>query len=115
MLISDLPYYMFKCLVLTIIIELIIAIIIGIRGKKNIINVVLVNIITNPLVVTLPFFLLIVFNYQVYKYSIYFLEVITLITEGFIYYKVLDYKRINPFIISLILNGASYLLGFVIN
>ena len=115
MLISDLPYYMFKCLVLTIIIELIIAIIIGIRGKKNIINVVLVNIITNPLVVTLPFFLLIVFNYQVYKYSIYFLEAITLITEGFIYYKVLDYKRINPFIISLILNGASYLLGFVIN
>ena len=72
MLISDLPYYMFKCLVLTIIIELIIAIIIGIRGKKNIINVVLVNIITNPLVVTLPFFLLIVFNYQVYKYNLYY-------------------------------------------
>ena len=43
------------------------------------------------------------------------LEIITVITEGFIYSKVLDFKKINPYILSIILNLGSYLIGEVIN
>ena len=115
MTLDQLPLVMVKCLVLTILIEGIIAVIIGIRDKKDILNIILVNIITNPIVVSLPFVFLIVFGYTYYKISFYILEVITLLVEGLIYYKVLNYKKINPFIISLILNGSSYLIGELLN
>ena len=115
MKISDLPLVMVRCLLLTILIEGIIAIIIGIRNKKDILNVILVNIVTNPIVVSLPFVFLITYGYKYYRISFYILEIVTLIVEGLIYYKVLNYKKINPFIISLILNGSSYLIGEIIN
>ena len=51
MLIKDIPFIMFKCLFLTILIETIFSFFIGLRKKKDIINVILVNVITNPIVV----------------------------------------------------------------
>ena len=109
--ISDLPYIMLKCLVLTIIIESIIALILGVRDKKDIINIILVNIVTNPVVVSLPIFMLVRYGYDMQIKTLYILEVITVLVEGFIYKKVLNYKKINPFILSLILNLGSYLIG----
>ena len=86
MSINELPIVMVRCLVFTIIIEVIVGIILGIRNKKDILNVILV-----------------------------ILEVITLFVEGFIYLKVLNYKKLNPFLISLFLNLSSYLIGELIN
>ena len=114
MKISDLPIIMIKCLILTIIIETIVALIIGIRNKRDIINVILVNILTNPLVVTLPFLAYQVINKNVYKPTLYVLEILVLFVEGFIYHKVLIFKRINPYIISLLLNVTSYIIGLFI-
>ena len=51
MSINSMPLITIKCLILTIIVELLVALILGIRDKKDIINVILVNIITNPVVV----------------------------------------------------------------
>ena len=115
MTISELPLVMIRCLVLTIIMEVILAFIIGIRDKKDIFNVILVNIVTNPIVVSLPFLIMMLYGYRYYKPTIYALEILTLLVEGFIYYKVLKYKKINPFLVSLILNAGSYFIGEVIN
>ena len=115
MRIDDLPYIMVKCLVLTIIIELVIAIIIGIRNKKDILNVILVNVFTNPLVTSIPIFIYLKYGYNAEKVSLIILEIFAFVSEGFIYSKVLKYKKLNPYLISLILNLSSYLIGAVIN
>lgn len=112
---SDLPMIMIKCLVCTIAIEIIMSIILGIRNKKDLLNITLVNCVTNPLVVSLPFLFLIWKGYYYYRISFYVLELLTLVFEGYIYYKVLKYKRINPFLVSLILNLSSYFIGELIN
>ena len=106
---------MAKCLICTIIIELTVALILKVRDKKDLLNIILVNVCTNPLVVTIPVFMLVKYSYRVYLISLATLEVLTVIFEGFIYFKVLKYKRINPFLLSLILNLSSYLIGEVIN
>ena len=115
MSINELPMIMTRCLILTIIIELVGGLILGIRNKKDIINVILVNIVTNPIVVSIPILVYLYFGYDYERLSLYILEVITLFVEGFIYLKVLNYKKINPFLISLILNLSSYLIGELIN
>lgn len=106
---------MIKCLLCTIIIELILAIILKIRNKLDLIYIILVNILTNPIVVTIPILILVKYNYNIAIQTLIILEIITIITEGIIYSKVLEYKKINPFIISLILNISSYLIGEIIN
>lgn len=111
----NIPYIMLRSLLFTIIIEVTIAYIFKIRNKKDIINIILANIITNPLVVTIPIY----FNF---KYSIIMrwimliiLEVLTVIFEGYVYQKYLNYKKINPYILSTLLNITSYLIGEFLN
>lgn len=115
MRINDLPLIMIKCLLCTIVIECIIGIIIGIRSKKDIINIILVNVLTNPIVVSLPIYVMIRSNITTRIRTLFILEILAVLIEGFIYSKVLNYKRINPFFISLILNLGSYIIGDVIN
>ncbi len=114
MRIEDIPLVMLKCLVLTILIESLIALLIGYR-KKDIINVILVNAITNPLVTSIPIFFNVFYSVKARNISLLILEIITLLFEGFIYSKVLKKKTINPFALSLILNASSYGLGLIIN
>lgn len=104
-----------KCLILTIIIELLVAIIIGIRKREDIINILLVNIMTNPLINSVG--LVINLNYGIIGYRIYILiiELINVFVEGFIYKKYLRTKKINPYLLSFILNLSSFGLGEIIN
>lgn len=115
MILDNLPLIMIRCLLLTIIIELIIALILGVRDKKDIINVILVNVITNPIVVLTPIIVYIRFGNIYSRIVLYILEIFTVVVEGLIYKKVLKYKKINGFLLSLILNVASFLIGEVIN
>ena len=115
MTINEIPYYMCRSLILTIIIEVIVGIIIGIRNKKDILNIVLVNMITNPIVNIVPITLNVYVSLKARTISIYILEVIVLFTEALIYKKVLKYKKINYFLISLILNLSSYGIGEILN
>ena len=115
MIINDLPFIMLKCLVCTILIEVVVGLIIGVRNKKDILNVILVNVLTNPLVTSIPVLIYINLRYTPYIISIIILEIFAFVSEGFIYKKTLTYKKINPFIISLILNLSSYLIGLLIN
>ena len=115
MRINDLPMIMLKCLLCTIVIEILIALLCGVRRRKDLLNVVLVNVLTNPIVVSLPVLLGVNLGVRWQIISLVILEVLTLIIEGLIYSKVLDYRKINPYVLSLILNLSSYLIGEVIN
>lgn len=115
MLLNDLPIIMLICLTLTIIIELIVAIILKIRDKKDLLNVILVNCMTNPIVVSFPIFFYIRYGVTARKISVIILEIITVFSEGIIYKKYLNYKKINPLVLSFILNVSSYIIGEIIS
>ena len=106
---------MIKCLLCTIIIEVSVSQILKIKNKKDILNIILVNILTNPLVVSIPILMLVKYNYTISIISLVILELLAFITEGFVYSKVLKYKKINPYLVSLILNLGSYLIGEILN
>lgn len=110
----DLPYVMARCLILTVLIETLIAFILGYR-KKDLINVILVNVMTNPIVVMIPVYFNVKYGIVERNIALGILEIVTLFVEGFIYYKFLERRKINPFLLSLILNFSSYIAGVIIN
>lgn len=105
---------MIICLMCTIVIEVICAVILRVRDKKDIFNIVLVNVLTNPLVVSISLYIHVYYGNYYYRISMIILEILVLFIEGFIYKKVLK-KEINPYVLSLILNASSYGLGLIIN
>lgn len=115
MLINELPFVMIRCLVATIVIELLVAVILGIKNKKDLLNVILVNTLTNPIVASIPVYFNIKYGILQRNISLGILEIVAVISEGYIYKKVFVYKKINPFIVSIILNISSYFIGEIIN
>jgi hypothetical protein len=114
MKISDLPYIALRCLILTIIVECLIAFILGYR-KKDLLNILLANAITNPIVSTIPVYVNVKYGLLYRNICLLVLELLVLIVEGLIYNKYITRRKINPFVLSLILNMSSYLIGEVIN
>lgn len=106
---------MLICLLCTIFIELILSILLKVRDRKDLLNVILVNILTNPIVVSFSSLILYKYGMADYKIGIVILEILAVITEGFTYKLTLKYKDINPFVLSLILNASSYGIGELIN
>ena len=115
MLIRDIPYIMIRCLLLTIIIEVLFFLLLKGRNKKDIINVILVNIITNPIVVIIPIYLNLRYGIIYRNISLIILEISIVLIEGFCYKKSLKYNKINPYLLALILNILSYSIGEIIN
>ena len=114
-IITTLPQIIIRCLLTTIAVELIIALLLGIKNKVDLINIILVNILTNPVVVVIPMYFNLQYGLVGRNICLYILEILAVIVEGFIYFKYFDYKKINPFLISLILNVCSYLVGVASN
>ncbi len=112
---NNLPIILIRCLLLTIIIEVIVALILSVKDKKDILNVVLVNVITNPIVVMTQTILYIKFGYNIEMIGILVLEISVVLVEGLIYKKVLNYNKINPLLLSLLLNASSFFIGELIN
>ena len=105
---------LFYCLSLTILIELIIAIIFGVRDKKDIYLVILAQILTNPVVVLITIFTGLNCSYTVYLVSIAIMELLAIIVEGLLYKMYLKKQTINPFAFALILNMISFISGLII-
>ena len=99
----------------TTLIEVICSYLFKIRNKKDIINIILVNIMTNPLLVTILIYINIMFGLKYRNILVYPLEILVVLIEGLVYKKYLSYKKINPFVLSLVLNSLSYILGLLIN
>lgn len=114
MIINELPFIMVKCLFFTIVIELVVSIILKIKDKKDFLNILLVNIMTNPVVVSLPVWVNIRFGLIQRNITVLILEIFTVFIEGKVYSKYLKFRKINPYIVSLILNLSSYVIGDII-
>ncbi len=107
----SLPYVMILCLTITIFVEVMVALILKIHNKTDILNVVLVNILTNPLLVSLLY--LVFLKYGAIAKIVFevVMEILIFVVEGAIYKKYLKYDKINPYLVSFILNAASYFMG----
>lgn len=114
MLINEIPFIMIKCLIFTVIIEIIIGIILKVKDKKDFLNILLVNIMTNPIVVTIPVYINIRYGLLERNCAVFILEILTVFIEGKVYSKYLKYNKINPYVMSLILNLSSYIIGDII-
>ena len=102
-------------LISTIIIELLVAFLLKVKNKKDFLNIILVNILTNPLLVMLLLYINIRYGLLYRNILVYPLEIIVVIVEGLVYKKYLDYKKIKPILLALILNASSYIFGLLIN
>ncbi len=102
-------------LFLTLVIELSIALIIGIKEKNDIKVVICANVCTNPVVV---YIVNLVYYFDALKYlgiAIAVLEISAFITEALIYKKYLKYNNITPFAISFLCNLISYGTGVILD
>ena len=101
-------------LALTLILELAAALLLGIRHRRDLAVVALVNVVTNPLVVlTLNLFLFTAQSAPPW-YLTAGLELAAWLAEAFFYRTCLSRKPLDPFLLSLILNSISYLGGLLL-
>lgn len=108
---TDLSLFI-KPLLLTIILEGVVAYIMGLRSSKEQILVALVNIITNPLLVYVSLFLMYHEGIQTGRVLTYLvLEPLVILVEYLIYRSCL--KNRNCFVLSLILNIISIIGGLL--
>lgn len=102
-------------LLLTIIIEISISFIIGIREKEDFKVVFWTNVLTNPVVVYIANCVKLLNNNVIYNIIVFIMEVLVIIVEFSIYKKFLDYKKKSPLLISSINNIISFSLGIIIS
>ena len=114
-MIQLIPYYIIRSLLITVIIEVLIALILKIKDKKDILNIILVNIFTNLLLNAIIIYINIFYGIRERNVNLIFLEIFIVFIEGFVYSKVLRYKKFNVYLLSIILNLSSYILGEIIN
>ncbi len=97
----------------TLLLETAAALALGIRQRRDLLLVLLVNVLTNPVVVlTLNLFLLAGQTPPWYLVAI--LETAAVTIEALLYRSRLEYRRIHPFLLSLILNSISYIGGLLL-
>ena len=103
-----------KCLIITLVIELFVGLVIT-RKKEYIPMFILVNILTNPLLSAILFYININYGLDLRRIAWFILEIIVVIVEGLIYKKAFDDLKINPLFLSLILNLSSIIFGELID
>jgi hypothetical protein len=98
---------------LTIIIELIVAVVFGYRNKISLLTVILINIITNPIANWI-----VVLNRATNTVSetilIVFVELAVVIVEWKLLTAILKKDSMKMFLLSLSMNAASYLFGLIL-
>lgn len=114
-MLSTLPWIMVRCLILTVLIECGLAFLFGIRKKSDMLPVLLINVVTNPIVVVSSALVNFYLGSQATTVFKIIIEITVFLVEGLTYFKLLDFKKINPFLLSLLLNMASYFSGVIIN
>ena len=109
---------MFKSLTLslgaTLGFELAGAWLLGVREKRDYLLLILVNVLTNPILVLILNGIWLKFGIWPAWYVMGPLEVGVVLVEGFLFRGRLEYKKINPFVLSAALNGISVLGGMLL-
>ena len=102
-----------KSFILTLIIEYIIIKLIFIKKKVHI-PVLLVNMLTNPLVVYI-YNIMSIYSLYYKDIVLLFLELLVVIVEGYVYKYLLEITWKKALIISFASNIIAYLIGIIIN
>lgn len=106
---------LYLALLFTIIIEISISILLNVRIKNDILNIVFINIVTNPL---LNCFLLIMSSIIKSNTVIWILiiicELLVVIVEYKYFKNKLIFNKLNRLLFSFILNGFSFGIGLVV-
>jgi hypothetical protein len=100
---------------LTLIIELSVSLIIGIRKEEDIISVIAVNTLTNPIVVFIANIIYGLGNKLLYWVIVIIMEIIVVFVEGKIFDKALSFKKLSGLKVSFINNFISFTLGLIIS
>ena len=101
---------------LTLLIELAVAFLMKIRGWTEFLIVVLVNVLTNPLVVLIVY--LMIFRFPAWRWPVeILLEILVIPAEGLLYRaaKKSGFRFPKPFLLALLCNLSSYGIGLLIN
>ena len=101
---------------LTLLLELFVAFLMKIRGWAEFLIVALVNILTNPVVVLLVYFMM--YRFPAYRWPVEIaLEILVIPVEGLLYCaaKKSGFSFPKPFLLALICNLSSYSFGLVLN
>lgn len=102
-------------LVATLLIEVPLALALGVRGRKNVWTVYEVNCLTNPIVVTILFLLVrTTLCIPAVRGILFLMECVVVWAEGMIYKRRLTDAPMSPIKLSLILNAVSYGTGLVL-
>ena len=104
-------------LALTLVIEITVAILLKVRSIYDIIFLILINCITNPTVNVIYGLVIGYTDIEAGSLTgwviVLILEFLVWLTEAVMIKKLLEYRRIKPMLLSLILNAASFLMGLV--
>ncbi len=111
--VAELPGIMIWCLSLTLVLELFAAAVLGIKGR-DLLFVVPVNVVTNPVLVSVTVLIFTLYGRSAYYISLAVLEAAAVASEGLLYKFALK-PKVNPFLLSLLLNAFSFFIGGVIN
>lgn len=103
-------YSLVVSLVLTWLIELLVLYLLGIRNRRDILTGIYVNMLTNPPAVFTAN-LLFIFAPNSAWLLIGIMEILVVLIEGFIFYKYLQFKQINPWTLALLVNVISFETG----
>lgn len=104
---------LFISLIMTLLLELLFCLAAGVRGKKDLLLVCLVNVLTNPFVVLTNYITLYYTRWN-HVLVVGVLEIGAVIVEGICYY-MYGKKIRHPFYLSLCANIFSYGTGLLIN
>ena len=102
------------CLLLTVVLEESAALAVGVRKGFDLTVILFANTLTNPIAVFCDLALQAYTDISRAVYVI-IIELTVFITEALIYRKLLFTKKPSPFILSLILNGVSFVTGMLLS
>ena len=107
-------YPLLFCLLLAIVIETATAFLLGVRTRRDLRLVAYVNCITNPTVVYIMLWVLLLHSRTIYWLAVIVLELTVVWAEYKLYKKFLENARISPLLLSVICNVVSYGVGVLI-
>ena len=106
-----------RSLLLTLAIELLVAVAVKVRSAKDLLIIALANILTNPIVNYCYYWAIYLFSAHSITTILILLalEAFAVVTEFLIFKYLLSYDRIGKLKLSLLLNGVSFLTGVVLS
>ncbi|MDO4489745.1 MAG: hypothetical protein Q4B85_01530 [Lachnospiraceae bacterium] len=102
--------YIFRPLCITIVLETLVAVLWGIRTRRELLVVLLVNSITNPVVNLILGYVMFYGQMEGYRGTLVVLELLVFFTEGVLFRIFLPQLK-HPFLFSACLNAGSFFGG----